>query len=62
MPRELLRSALAKQRLDGIITLLSRDVLRVGTRLRGKDVAALSTMHVAMAVSGGADSSSDEDR
>ena len=44
--RELLHSPLAKQRLDGIITLLARclrGVLRVGTRLRGKGVATLST-------------------
>ena len=43
MPKELLHSALAKQRLDGIITFLTLDVLRVGTRLRGKGVAAISS-------------------
>ena len=52
MPRELLRSAPARWRLDGIIALLSRNVLRVGTRLRGKDVAALSTMLPWLSVEG----------
>ena len=40
----MLHSALAKQRLDGIITFLTLDVLRVGTRLRGKGVTTLSTI------------------
>eukprot|EP01048_Picozoa_sp_COSAG05_P036299 COSAG05_NODE_16274_length_349_cov_1.502232_1_plen_50_part_00 len=43
VPRELLHSALAKQRLDGILTLLALDVLRVETWLRGKGVAAISS-------------------
>ena len=44
MPRELLRRPLSEQHLDGIITLLALDVLRGGTRLRGKGVATLSTI------------------
>ena len=44
MPRELRHSFLAKQRIDGIITLLSLDVLRVGARLRGKGVATFSAV------------------
>ena len=55
MPRELLHSPLAKQRLDGIITLLARclrGVLRGGTQLRGKGVAALSTMLPWLSVEG----------
>ena len=44
MPKELLHSFLAEQRLDGIITLLTLDVLRVGTRLRGKGVATISAV------------------